>query len=184
MRVKGQRELVLSLSRTFRHGGFFTVQGVGCNVTRFVYACDSVSVFISLSVWEFTDTPRKAQTTVTWKNSRNSTNIPGNLGVWAGNTHWCTHRERGVGNRGDTGSGSNCVGLTDIDTSEWYQLTHTDANTNSDTMATWVTLIDSTGASQHANTIELDTQHIPITFNQGWGVQEKNVSVRDWMQNK
>lgn len=44
-------------------------------------------VFISLPVQEFTDTPREAQTTVTWKNSRNSTNIPGNLGVWPDNTH-------------------------------------------------------------------------------------------------
>lgn len=60
--------------------GFF-VQGVSCRVTRFVYAFDSASVFISLPVWKFTDTPREAQTTVTWKNSRNSTNIPGNLGV-------------------------------------------------------------------------------------------------------
>lgn len=63
-----------------RVGEFSTVQGVDCDVTTFVYACDGVSVFISLPVWEFTDTPRKAQTTVTWKNSLNSTNIPENLG--------------------------------------------------------------------------------------------------------
>lgn len=34
------------------------------------------------------------------------------------------------------------VGLTDTDTNEWYQLTHTDADTNSDSMATWVALTD------------------------------------------
>lgn len=34
------------------------------------------------------------------------------------------------------------VGLTDTDTNEWYQLTHADADTNSDTMATWVALTD------------------------------------------
>lgn len=57
-------------------------------------------------------------------------------------TNTQTTRDRGVGNGRGTGSGSKCVGLTDIDTNEWYQLTHTDADTNSDTMATWVTLID------------------------------------------
>ncbi len=115
--------------------------------------CGSVSVFISLPVWEFTDTPCKAQTTVTWKNSRNSiqhTRESGGLGWHYTLTH--THTGRGVGNRRDTGSGSNCVGLTDIDTSEGYQLTHTDADTNSDTTATWVTLIDNAEPSQRAPT--------------------------------
>lgn len=152
VRVKGQR---VSWVKTVKSSSY---KVWGCHVRRFVYACGGASVFISLPAWEFTDTPRKAQTTVTWKNSRNSTNIPGNLRVQADNTHWHTQttRDRGVGNGRDTGSGSNCVGLTDIDTSEWYQLTHTDADINSDTMATWVTLIDSAEPSQRAHTIKLN----------------------------
>lgn len=44
-------------------------------------------------------------------------------GIWGFgltiHTNGETTGERGVGNGGDTGSGSKCVGLTDIDTNEW-----------------------------------------------------------------
>ena len=76
--------------------GFF-VKGVSCRVARFVYTFDCASVFISLPAWKFTDTPREAQTTVTWKNSRNSTNIPGNLGVLG----WLYTREAEVWETGE-----------------------------------------------------------------------------------
>lgn len=62
-------------------------------------------------------------------------------------------QDRGVGNERATGSGLNCVGLTDTDTNEWYQLTHADADTNIDTMATWVALTDSAEPSWSAHRI-------------------------------